>query len=373
VERLGEMPASYRQRRLSLRQQLAYTYVDTIAGSCIAASRALADSLKVAGVSDAAYGVALENLRREACVAVHFHPERLTRHGHSVAQGLLRDGVYKNQYETGTSSGSPTAFAGGERDAWECAMFGAAYADMSLARERPTYGALIMAPHPDGPGPRFGSCYFVLRPEVSHRCTFTWGGTNEENPLARSGTLENFGPVMAALLSQLERVPGALGIANLTGAYLVERMHSACAPTRAVQLGNVLDSFIEVQIHGAIDLRVDVASLVADPVFANGAIGALLEQLCARYGIELAWHPGYVLAVQNVPEEFRDYAIGPLARRIARAGTIDAASIGVAANAFHRAPADWAELGERDDALTAFRRLWHVLVERGVAAPRERR
>jgi hypothetical protein len=369
---MHDRASTYRQLRLSPRQQLAYRYVDRFAGSSREASLTLAERLNAAGVSDAAYARALANLSREAHVAVHFHPERLTRHGYSIAQGLLRDGVYKNQYETGTSSGSPTAFAGGERDLWERTMFGAAYVDMSLAAERPAYGALILATHPDGPSPRFGSSYFVLRPEVSHRCTFTWGGTNEDDALARSGTLQNFAPVMAAALGQLERAPGALGIADLTGPDLIARMSLARAPARGAELGNVLDSFFEVQIHGAIDLRLDVVSLVVDPAFVRSETGALLEQICARYGIELAWHPGYVLAVDGVPEEFRGYRIGPLARRIARAGTIDAASIGIAANAFYNAPADWGELGTYDDALTTFRRLWHVLVERGVPAPARR-
>lgn len=362
---MHDQPSSAPLLRLSPRQQQALAYVDTRASRSSDAAQALRESLHAAGVSDATYAAARSNLRRTARVAIHFHPERFTSRGHSVAEGLLRDGVYRNQYEIGISNGSPTAFEGGQRDLWERAMFGGAYADIHLAAERPAYGALIVAPHPDGPCPRFGSCYFILRPEVSQRCTFTWGGTNEDDALSRSGTLQNFAPVIAAAMRQLQGAPGALGIADLTEQGLISRLSSTSSPSHALELGNVLDSFVEAQIHGAIDLSLDVVSLVADPAFAKTSIGALLEQLCERYGIELAWHPGYVLAVHEVPEHFRDYAIGPLARRVHRAGIIDAAAIGDGSNAFHHAPADWSELGSRDDALTTFRRLWHVLVERG--------
>lgn len=361
---MAELSASSRLQRLSARQQQAFDHVDSLARSSEAAL-ALRDSLAAAGVTNAAYAAALDNLQREARVAVHFHPDRSTRRGHNVAEGLLLDGFYRNQYETGISNGSPTAFAGGERDRWERSMFGAGYADLNWAAERPAYGALIVPRHPDGPCPRFGSCYFVLNHEVSHRCTYTWGGTNEDDALTRSGTLQNFAPVLAALIDQLARAPGALGIANLSAADVIARLSLAWSPTRAAQLGNVLDSFVETQIHGPIDLKLDVASCVADPVFANTPIGAVLEQICARYEIELDWHPGYVLEVHEVPEHFRDYAIGPLVRRIARAGVIDAATIGVAANAHYHAPSEWTDLGSYFDALATFRRLWHVLVERG--------
>src|SRR3712207_7188489 len=51
----------------------------------------------------------------------------LSRSGSTVAEGLLADGVYRTQFETGLSGGSTTAFAGGERDEWERRLFGGAY------------------------------------------------------------------------------------------------------------------------------------------------------------------------------------------------------------------------------------------------------
>lgn len=45
-----------------------------------------------------------------ARIGLHFHPERLSRNGMSVAEGLLRSGVYTNQFVAGLSSGGPSAF-----------------------------------------------------------------------------------------------------------------------------------------------------------------------------------------------------------------------------------------------------------------------
>src|ERR1700746_3624176 len=93
-------------------------------------------------------------------IGLYFHPERLGRDGVSVAEGLLRTGIYTNQFVAGLSSGSPSAFPGGERDLWEDRLFGGAYhrADVTSSG-RPKYGALDAMHYPDGPAPRFGSCF----------------------------------------------------------------------------------------------------------------------------------------------------------------------------------------------------------------------
>ena len=49
------------------------------------------------------------------------------------------------------------------------------------ASERPKYGSLELVRFPDGPAPRFGSCYFVLR-GVGPRTSITFMGS--EDPLA---------------------------------------------------------------------------------------------------------------------------------------------------------------------------------------------
>lgn len=34
--------------------------------------------------------------------------------------------------------------------------------------------------HPDGPAPRFGSCYFLLSPKVSSRSTYTYLDSHQD-------------------------------------------------------------------------------------------------------------------------------------------------------------------------------------------------
>ncbi len=99
--------------------------------------------LERAGLDESAYNNGIINLRTHARVGLHFHPERLNRSGLSVCEGFLRDGLYRNQFETGLSSGSPSGFAGGDRDLWEERLFGSAYHDQGVqAADRPKYGAL---------------------------------------------------------------------------------------------------------------------------------------------------------------------------------------------------------------------------------------
>jgi hypothetical protein len=183
-------------------QWKAFEHMQELAARMRARARDnMSSILARAGLSERIYDDAIKSVHTHGRVGLHFHPERLTRTGRSVAESLLQSGVYKSQFETGLSSGSPSAFPGGERDLWESRLFGGAYhgAD-ALASGRPKYGALEVMYHPDGPAPRFGSCYFLLHPEVSKRSTFTFGGSHEPQAPERTGTLDILEPVMAPLL-----------------------------------------------------------------------------------------------------------------------------------------------------------------------------
>lgn len=321
------------------------------------------------GIAESEYDSADEALRSQARVALHFHPERLSRTGKSVADGLLESGVYKNQFETGLSSGSPTAFAGGERDLWEQRLFAGAYhtADSPLSR-RPKYGALELMDHADGPSPRFGSCYFVLRSHVALRSTFTFGGSQEIDAIERTTTLDMLEPSLAPLLARLERGQGALGVDHLTIPDLLAVLRGKRSDVNAPQrkhLGRALDSFVEAQVHGEIRLNEDVELLVCDPAFLGHPIGEVLAEVCAQNCIALSWHPGFTLPVHHVPEIFRDFPVRPLAERIVAGSAdriLDAAKLGAAANSLALHPEAWAEWASLDHVLTQFRRLWHVMV-----------
>ena len=89
----------------------------------------------------------------------------------------------------------------------------------------------------------------------------------------------------------------------------------------------MLDTQIEAQVHGPVDLHRDVELLVADPAFATTATGTTLRELAVKYEIPLRWHCGFRLPVGEVPDDFRGPAMPRLAQRIAGSdGTLDAQS-----------------------------------------------
>lgn len=51
------------------------------------------------------YYEAIELVRQHARIVLHIHPDRLGRKPVTVAENLLSEGVYRNQFETGLSSG----------------------------------------------------------------------------------------------------------------------------------------------------------------------------------------------------------------------------------------------------------------------------
>jgi hypothetical protein len=315
----------------------------------------------------------LASMQAGARIGLHFHPERLSRAGVSVAEGLLRSGVYTNQFVAGISSGSPSAFPGGERDLWERRLFGGAYHAAEVTSPgRPKYGALDVMHYPDGPAPRFGSCFFLLRSDVAKRSTFTFGGSHEDCALDRTGTLDAMEPVLAPLLSQLERGGGAFALADLSVegclTRMVQNFSTPFSDPAFRPLGRALDSFIEVQVHGELCIRDDVELLVVDPAFRDHPVGEVLIAISNTYRIPITWHPGFRMPVQEVPDIFRDYPVRPLAERIAVDGMLDAAIIGGASNSVRLDPKMWEGWAFEDDLLAQFRRLWHVLVLTG--APR---
>ena len=59
-------------------------------------------------------------------VTLNFHPDR--RVGEvPILEAMARDGLYRSQFETGTSNGGLTAHPGGDRWSWESRIFGNAY------------------------------------------------------------------------------------------------------------------------------------------------------------------------------------------------------------------------------------------------------
>lgn len=134
-------------------------------------------------------------------------------------------------------------------------------------------------------------------------------------------------------------------------------------------LGRVLDTQIEAQVHGPVELHRDVELLVADPSFAETPTGTRLRELALRCGIPLRWHPGFRLPVNDVSDDFRGPAMVRLASRIAgEDGMLDAAVIGIAEASLRNQPDSWRDWGDYTEALEHLKQLWHVLVHYGLPA-----
>ena len=366
---------------LSAAQSAALRHVEATADERESGSLlSIAGILERAGYGLETYRAVIELVRQHARIALHFHPDRLGHEAASVAECLLKDGVYRNQFETGLSSGSPTAFPGGERDIWERTLFGGAYHTEGVsASERPKYGSLELVRFPDGPAPRFGSCYFVLR-GVGARTSITFMGSEHPQASDRSGTLARPHGAMAALLSEIEnggmaapdwppfRAP-TLGVPGITVGWFCDVGKSLCDPRpnpSSGEPGRVLDTGVEAQVHGPVVLSRDVELLVADPAFAGTSTGRMLNELADKYGFELQWHGGFRLSVREVPDDFRGPAMPRFAQRVAGASEVlDAVRIGQAAASLHHNPELWREWGEYSDVLRLLRQLWHVMVHFG--------
>ncbi len=303
-----------------------------------------------------------------ARVAVHFHPDRLTRGGRTVAQGLLADGWYRSQFETGHSNGSLTAFSGGARDVWEDRLFFGAYHGATKETERPKYGADDLFPFSDGPAPRFGSCYLVLRPEASGRCSFCVGDSYVGPD--RVGTARRPEDLLLGLMERClteETVMGQVLAPRELALHLAVAWRTDRSSPSTLPVGRSLDDYVEAQVHGPLSLEADVDSLVADSSFQGQPTGEDLEKIAERYGFPMAWRPTFELALKGVPDDFRGPVMPDLARRITPRGEpLTARVIGEGALSLEQARETWNDWPSNyDETWQQLKQLWHVLVAFG--------
>lgn len=251
---------------------------------------------------------------RDLEVDVHLHPERVLD-GRTVVEALVADGVYRSQWETGTSNGGLTAVPGGDRDRWERRLFGGAYDD-APASARPRYGALNWRRRAIGGAIRFGSSRLVLAESVRPRITYCFpDSVLEPDDLA---TDDRFALLPLAQATTLDP----------------------------------LDDAIEAHVHGGLDVARDVARIVLDPSFR----GTEVEDASRALPVPLAWHPGLVLPLERLRDvaDYRGPEIVALGERVAERGLLDARIVGIAA-----AP------GEHDPQ--SIKRLWHCVARYGAS------
>jgi hypothetical protein len=358
-----------KQLELHCSHRHALEHVTAYARTRKAAARAALDEiLAMSNISADALQCAVSKIRKHARVALHFHPDRADAKLRTVAEALLEDGIYKSQFETMLSNGSVSAFPGGAREQWEKRIFGGAYElEGTTPAHRPKYGALDLMRHPDGPAPRFGSCYFLLKPAVAARSTFTFLDSHQD-PIQK-GTYEEFDDIVAALFAESFWREFAIGEMDISPPRLLERLLTELErpfenPSDGKPSRN-LNHYIEAQVHGELLLHDDVDILVADPSFRGTDTGRTLETLCERYTIRCYWHGGFVLSPREVPIDYRGPTMPSLAERIAMDDLVHAAAIGRAAMALKRDPSGWADRGGYSEVLQELKFMWHVLVRFG--------
>lgn len=251
-------------------------------------------------------------LNRSLRVNLHFHPDRLF-HGEPILAAMARAGVYRSQFETGTSNGGLTARPGGDRWAWESRIFGGAY-DGADPRERPKYGALNARRRSTGASPRFGSAHLRLAEPTLDRTTFCFPDSFYQ--------------------------PRHFGTADRMG----------LLPHAAAHDGDPLDGYIEAHVHGVVRLDADVEALVLDPCYRATPTGDLAERL----GVPVEWHAGFRVGCDVVRRHpsYRGQEFVDLALAIAPGGVLTPAVIG-----------DASRTGRHDEQ--ALKRVWHYLARFG--------
>jgi len=296
------------------------------------------------------------NVFKYSQIALHFHPDRIFSTGKNVIDGMLQSGIYKNQFETNISAGSVSAFNGGNRDNWENEIFKGAY-QFAKPSERPKYGSLNLTLTEDGPSPRFGSCYFLLKPEVKKRATFTYGDTYDSPK--ELGIIDSFELINAGLLKDLFLRGTALGekdtnVDNFLR--LVNRLLLQTTDLRTFRKSsNNLDFYIEAQIHGDISLDRDIDSLIVDFSYWGTDIANQFETLCEKYDIELIWNSGLELEVSEFPNNFRGAKVPYYAKKYGDNGKLNAYLIGRASK----------KMNKNLDDLQMLKYLWHCIVRFG--------
>lgn len=195
-------------------------------------------------------------------ITLNFHPD-VVLSGQTTIERLASEGVYRSQFETGTSNGGLTAYPGGNRWLWERHLFGTAYDEADWAF-RPKYGALNYRGDPVGGSRRFGSCHIRLKPHMMGRTTFCYPDSHMQP--------EHFG--------------------------VADRMALIALADRNDQGLDLLDDYIEAHVHGPLLIAEDVEAVVLDPSYRRTSVEVAAQSLPCK----LEWHDGFRMAADSLAD-----------------------------------------------------------------------
>ncbi|MBI5510199.1 MAG: DUF3626 domain-containing protein [Deltaproteobacteria bacterium] len=144
-----------------------------------------------------------------------------------------------------------------------------------LAGQRPKYGGSNARGSATGAAISYGSCYFVLKPEVNARITFTAGNSSGAGPEA-TGTAFDAAHVLAS---------GAIDDGHVR-----ELVDAALGTPKG---GSASWGYIEAQVHGVMQFNRDVDRVVMSLQLKNTPYEDKLRRFMRNNGIKvLGWHDG---------------------------------------------------------------------------------
>lgn len=225
-------------------------------------------------------------------ITLNFHPDTLSS-GRTTIELLTLEGLYRSQFETGTSNGGLTAYPDGSRWLWESRLFGTYYDDADLSL-RPKYGALNYRFDPVGGSRRFGSCHLRLRPHIMARTTFCYPDSHLEP--------QNFG--------------------------VADRMALLVLATRNEQGFDLLDDYIEAHVHGPLLIASDVSAVVLDPSYRGTAVEVAARTLPCM----VEWHDGFKMSHDRLADcaQYRGLEAASTLSKLMVDGHVTPQQIGVA-------------------------------------------
>eukprot|EP00656_Telonema_subtile_P047328 TRINITY_DN5428_c0_g1_i12.p1 TRINITY_DN5428_c0_g1~~TRINITY_DN5428_c0_g1_i12.p1 ORF type:complete len:423 (-),score=168.29 TRINITY_DN5428_c0_g1_i12:149-1417(-) len=216
--------------------------------------------VKKLGYTEAQLQRAMDYIREEAPIIIHFHIDK-------CIDFFLKDTHYRNQFETGSSSGS---LSRASRTQWENDLFSNAYAN-AQDFDRCKYGVMNVVNDPAGltAAYQYGDSYMVLK-HVRLRCSFSSRDSG-------AGQLK-----MLACCDYYAHVLQEFSDPEL------EAVLSVGTGTQNYVASSVIAQYKECQIHGEVALNNDVAAFVINSKH-RGKYTDKLEKLSQTHGVPVMW------------------------------------------------------------------------------------
>lgn len=209
------------------------------------------------GYSEKDFENSIKFIKYESQIVIHVNLEK-------TLNFLLKDTHYRNQFETKTSSGALSTFA---RMDWERNLFGKVYDSVS-GFERVKYGALNMTN--DSCGVKcaylYGDSYFVMKKEVKERTSFTYGDS-------------------AAKEMHMCSFDDCIQMLYYIDEYLLKNLIKL-ATDKINKVEPHMGIYIEIQIHGPVELNDDIALLVVNDRHKNTPIMESVHKFCEKNKIQ---------------------------------------------------------------------------------------